>query len=138
MIKVLLAAPSLVELDLSGSSPQFMTESFLTQFAYHCKSEQVNVPQLLPRLHTIKVDYMPSFFDILAFIDAVQSWMMVNRTGGASQGTASAPRIRSVQIRWFPAYQVTEPFDSLALSRWQQLQDLGLDLSIIPGCGVFQ
>ena len=134
MIKVLLAAPSLVELDLSGNSPQFMTKSFLTQFTYHCKSEQVNVPQLLPRLHTIKVDYMPSSFDILAFADAVQSRMMVNRTGGASQGTASAPHIRRVQIRWFPAYlKVTEPFDSIALSRWEQLQDLGLDLSIIPG-----
>lgn len=129
MIKVLLAAPSLVELDLSGGGPEFMTKSFLAQFTCHCKLEQMNVPQLLPRLRTIKVDYTPSFFDILAFADAVQSRMMVNSTGGASQETVSTACIRRVQIRWFP---VTEPLDSKVLSRWQQLQDLGLDLSIIP------
>ena len=135
MITVLLATPSLVELDLSGGSPQFMTKSFLTQFAYHCKLEQVNIPQLLPRLHTIKVDYKPSFFDILAFADAVQSRMMVNSTGGAS---ASASCIRRVQICWLPEYHVPEPLDSIAISRWQQLHDLGLDLSIIPGCGLMR
>jgi hypothetical protein len=135
MIKVLLAAHSLVELDLSGGSPQFMTQSFLTQFTYHCKWEQANIPQLLLRLHTIKVDYKPSFFDILAFADAVQSRMMVNSTCEAS---ASAPYIRRVQIRWLPEYHVTEPLDSIAISRWQQLQDLGLDLSIIPGCGLIR
>jgi len=140
MIKVLLAAPSLVELDLTGSSPQLMTKYFLSQFARHRHLQNAGAPQLLPALHTIKVDYTPSFFDMLAFAEAVQSRMAVNGTDRASLEAAFGAYLRTVQIRCFPAYNATESLDSVALSRLQQLQDIGLDLSIIYGrnaCGEF-
>jgi hypothetical protein len=134
MIKVLQAASSLVQLDLTGSSPQCLTKSFLAQFTYHQQSENVNVPTLVPMLRCIMVDYTPSFFDILAFADAIQSRMMVDGTGQPF----SEPGCRwTVKIRCFPAYGATESLNSIALSRLQQLHDLGLDLSIIYGRNVF-
>ena len=136
MIKVLLASPTIAELDLTGSSPQCMTESFLTRFAYNRHLENGNAPQLLPALHTIKVDYTRSFFDVLAFADAVQSRMAVNDTDVATSGVC----LKTVEMRCFAWFGATEPLDSIALSRLQQLQDLGLDLRIIYGrnvCGEF-
>jgi hypothetical protein len=44
----------------------------------------MNVPQFLPALHIIKVDYTPKFFDVLAFADAVESRMEVSGIGRAS------------------------------------------------------
>jgi hypothetical protein len=137
MIKVLLAAPSLVELDLTGSSPRLMTKYFLSQFARHHHLQNAGAPQLLPALHTIKVDYTPSFFDMLAFAEAVQSRMAVNGADRASSEAASGAYLRTVQIRCFPAYNATESLNSVALSRLQQLRDIGLDLSIIYGRNVF-
>jgi hypothetical protein len=133
MIRLLLAAHTLVELDLTGSTPQCLTEPFLARFAYHQHLENMNVPQLLPALHIIKVDYTPKFFDVLAFADAVQSRMEVSGIGRASLGVC----LRMVEIRCFPAYNSMETLSSVALSRFQQLQDLGLEVSITYGQNVF-
>lgn len=137
MIKVFLAAPSLTVLDLKGSTSQCLTKSFLTQFTYYGHSESANTPQLLPRLQTIKVDYTPSFFDILGFADAIQSRITVDDTVQVSD-TGPRAYLRTVQIRCFPVlqYVIAECLDSAVLSRLQQLRNFGLDLSIIHGRNV--
>jgi hypothetical protein len=140
MIKVLLAVPSLIQLELIGSTPQCMTKLFLEQLTCHRQSDDADPPTILPMLRSITVDYTPSFFDILTFADAIQS-RMVDVTGQPALGAVS-PCLRTVQIRCFPPFQAptSEPLDSIALSRLQRLQNLDLDLSIIhgyKGCGEF-
>jgi hypothetical protein len=75
MIQILQASPALVELDLRDCASQIMTKSFLTQFASDGDSI---TPCLVPMLHTMRVDYDPSNFDILEFADAIQSRMAFN------------------------------------------------------------
>jgi hypothetical protein len=141
MIKVLRAVPSIVQLELIGSTPQCMTKLFLAQFTRHQQSNDMDPPTILPMLRSITVDYTPSFFDILAFADAIQS-RMVDGTGQPALEGVSGACLRTVQIRCFPPFEAKtlESLDSIGLSRLQQLQNLGVDLSIIyghNGCGEF-
>jgi hypothetical protein len=135
MIKVLQAVPSLVQLELIGSTPQCMTKLFLAQFTCRRQSEDADPPTVLPMLRSITVDYTPPFFDILAFADAIQSRMMANDTGLPTSDVPSGACLRTLQIRCFPPFEATtaESLGSIGLSRLQQLQNLGLDLSIIHG-----
>jgi len=75
MIQVLQMCPSLLKLKLLGSSSCCMTKSFLSKLAYRRDSD-IATTDLVPRLHTITVDYVPSYFDMLDFVDAIHSRMI--------------------------------------------------------------
>jgi len=78
MVQLLQACPALVKLELRGRSSQCLTKSFLTQFAFHCGSEDSAAPRLVPMLRSMMVDSISSHFDILHFADAIQPRMASN------------------------------------------------------------
>ena len=128
MIQILQACPSLVQLELRQCIPQCMTKHFLAQFASHRGSGNSSV-QLVPKLHTLIVDYDPSFFNIFDFADAIESRMMF---GGELEGLASdkplVAELKTVEIHLKD--MGGEPFDTI-LSRLRQLKDSGLRISVL-------
>jgi hypothetical protein len=128
MIQILQACPSLVQLELRQCIPQCMTKHFLAQFASHGGSGNSSV-QLVPKLHTLIVDYHPSFFNIFDFADAIESRMML---GGELKGLASdnllVAELKTVEIHLRDMQG--EPLDTTILSRLHQLRDNGLRISV--------
>lgn len=68
-------------------------------------------------LHTMRVDYAPSIFDILQFADVIQSRM-------------ACDSIKRVEINPVPKGGV-ESFESATLTRLRQLRDIGLDIKAL-------
>jgi hypothetical protein len=123
MIQILRSCPSLVQLELRKSSVGAMTETFLTQLTYHRSSENSQMPPLAPRLRTIKVDYDPRKFDMLAFADAIQSRMTMDGIGLDSENTSVA-KLETVEICALKSH-----FEPAIQPRLYQLRDMGLEIS---------
>jgi hypothetical protein len=123
MIQLLQMCPSLLKLVLLGSSSCCMTKSFLSQLAYHRDSD-IATTELVPRLHTITLDYVPSYFDMLDFVDAIQSRIML---GGEDRPESEVTRIKTVEVRG-----IVEP---AILSRLRQLKamDPEMDMRVLSG-----
>ncbi|KIM80689.1 hypothetical protein PILCRDRAFT_822411, partial [Piloderma croceum F 1598] len=81
MIQILQACLSLVQLDLHR---QRMSTSFLSQFAYRHAPENSTTQQLVPMLRTMNIDYRGTEFNVPDFADAIQSRIMSNSEGLAS------------------------------------------------------
>jgi hypothetical protein len=123
MIEILQTCSSLVQLDLGHCSSQVMTKAFLAHFTYQQDSETSNKAVLVPMLHTITVDYVPLYFDMLAFIHVIESRMMLD---GASEDTSVA-RLKTVEI----CNSHEKVIDPTILSRLRQLRDVGLKISVL-------
>jgi hypothetical protein len=128
MIQILLACSSLVQLRLRNHGTRCMTKSFLAQFAHDQASESSKM-LLVPRLHTIIVDYTPQWFDIFDFADAIQSRMMLFDGEQAPDDTSFA-RLEAVEINYFGA---RESLNTKTLSRLRYLRDTGLKISLLQG-----
>jgi len=122
MIQMLQMCPSLLKIDLFGSSSYCMTKSFFSKLAYHGDSD-IPTTMLVPRLHTITVDYVPSYFDMLDFVDAIQSRVVL---GGEGRLESEVTRLKTVEIRHFRG--ILEP---IMLSRLRQLKAMGLDIRVL-------
>jgi hypothetical protein len=127
MIQVLRVCPSLLKLSLLGSTSCYMTKSFLSKLAYRRDSD-IATTDLLPRLHTITVDYVPSYFDMLDFVDAIQSRMMLGGEGRPESADISVTTLKAVEIRHIRG--ILEP---TILSRLRQLKAMGLDIRVLLG-----
>jgi hypothetical protein len=108
--------PDLVDLDLGGCSSQSMTNSFLTQFTQRQSTADSTTLNLIPMLHTMTVDYEPSYFDFFAFADAVQLRM----TSGV---------LKHIQIRCHTSGR-TDPLGSAIRLRLHQLREMGLGVRV--------
>ncbi|KIM73765.1 hypothetical protein PILCRDRAFT_14986 [Piloderma croceum F 1598] len=113
MIQLLRTSPTLVELHLRGFC---MTSSFLTQFACHQGSGDSRASCLVPSLHTMTVDWLPSYFNILKFAESIRSRMAFNV-------------LQRVEICHNPV-EDTEFLRSTAPSRLRELRDMGLDIRV--------
>jgi hypothetical protein len=122
MIQMLQMCPSLLKLNLHGSSSCCMTKSFLSKLSYRGDSD-IPTTMLVPRLHTITVDYVPSYFDMLGFVDAIQSRMVLGVEGRLESGVT---RLKTVEIRHIRG--ILEP---IILSRLRQLKAMGLDIRVL-------
>jgi hypothetical protein len=131
MIEILRGCSSLVQLELLGcSAGVLMAKAFLPQFAYHRSSVYSKMPLLAPRLRTIKVDYDPQAFDMLAFADAIQSRVTLDGIVLDSENT-SVTKLETVEIR---VLHVSSP-DSAIQLRLCQLRDIGLKISLLDRYG---
>jgi hypothetical protein len=131
MIEILRGCSSLVQLELLGcSAGVLMAKAFLPQFAYHRSSVYSKMPLLAPRLRTIKVDYDPRAFDMLAFADAIQSRVTLDGIVLDSENT-SVTKLETVEIR---VLHVSSP-DSAIKLRLCQLRDIGLKISLLDRYG---
>jgi hypothetical protein len=128
LIQILQACSSLVQLNLLGNTSEAMTQTFLARFALCRDSEDSNraLPVLIPRLRTIKVTHYPSFFDVLAFADAIQSRMLLAEAGPAHQET-SVVKLETVEIR---CRQRRFGYFDPETTRFCQLRDMGLKVNI--------
>jgi hypothetical protein len=123
MIQILRSCSSLVQLELQGCSARvMMTKAFLPQFTYHRSSL---LPLLAPRLRTIKVDYDPQEFDMLAFADAIQS--RVTLDGVLDSENTLVTKLETVEIR----VRRFSCLDSAIRLRLCQLRDIGLKISLL-------
>jgi hypothetical protein len=132
MIQILICCPSLVQLELRKTSVEAMTETFLTKFTYHRSSKNSRTPPVAPRLRTIKVDYYKlSDFDMLAFIDAIQSRVMLNGIGLGS-GNTSVAKLETVEICVGDLGPHFKPgiLPRLYQPRLYQLRDMGLEINL--------
>ena len=116
MIQLLQALPTLVELRLRNRSSACMTSLFLTQFASHQGSGHSSASLLVPSLHTMTVDWLPSRFNILEFAESIRSRMAFNV-------------LQRVEICHNPMKD-TEFLRSTAPSRLRELRDMGLDIRV--------
>jgi hypothetical protein len=119
MIRVLQACPSLVQLDLYY---QRMSTSFLTQFAYRRAPENSTTQQLVPMLHAMNITYGGTEFNIPDFADAIQSRIISNIEGLASDKIVG---LQTVKICYKRAFSPSIP----TLSRLHQLKETGLEIS---------
>ncbi|KIM83550.1 hypothetical protein PILCRDRAFT_428344 [Piloderma croceum F 1598] len=124
MIQILQMCPSLLKLDLLGANSCCMTKSFLSQLAYRRDSETATT-ELVPKLQTMTVDYVPSYFDMQDFVDAMQSRMML---GGEGKPEPEVTRLKTVEIRHICG--ILEP---KILSTLRQLKATGLDIRLMSG-----
>ena len=127
MIQILKTCPSLVQLDLRGSSPRCMTASFFAQFAFRWDTENSIVQKLVPMLQTLTVDYTPRHFDIINFADAIQSRLISNGQGRASDDVT---KLLTVELR---DIRLGVVLDLPALSRLRQLKENGLEIRVLQG-----
>jgi hypothetical protein len=126
MIQILRSCSSLVQLELQGCSARVIsTKAFLPQFTYHRNSLYSKMPLLAPRLRTIKVDYDPREFDMLAFADAIQS--RVTLDGVLDSENTSVTKLETVEIR-VGHFSCLHPAVRLRLC---QLRDIGLKISLL-------
>jgi hypothetical protein len=122
MIRVLQACPSLVQLDLYY---QRMSTFFLAQFAHHRAPENSTTQQLVPMLHTMNITYSGTEFDIPDIAHAIQSRIISNSEGLASDGITG---LQTVKI----CYKVAFHSPNLPrLSRLRQLKRTGLEISFL-------
>jgi len=124
MIQLLQMCPSLLKLDLLGSNSYCMTKSFLSRLAY-CRDSDIATTKLVPKLHTIVVDHVPSNFDLQDFVDAIQSRMML---GGENRPEPEVTRLKTAEIRHING--ILEP---KILTRLRQLKAMGLDIRLLIG-----
>jgi F-box-like len=124
MIQVLQVCPSLLKLDLLGSNSCCMTKSFLSQLAC-CRDEDNATTVLVPKLHAMTVDYVPSYFCMQDFVDAIQSRMML---GGEGRPEPEVTRLKTVEIRHIHGILETN-----ILLRLRQLKATGLDIRLLSG-----
>jgi hypothetical protein len=123
MIQILRSCSSLVQLELRKCSVEAMTNTFLTQFTYHGSSKKSQMPTLVPRLRTLKVDYHSKKFDMLAFADAIQSRMTLDGIVLDSENT-SVTKLETVEI-----CALRPCFEPGIQPRLYQLRDMGLKIS---------
>ena len=120
MIRVLQACPSLVQLDLYY---QRMSTFFLAQFAYRRAPENSTTQQLAPMLHTMNITYRGTEFDIPDIADAIQSRIISNSKGLASDEITG---LQTVKI----CYKIAFHSPNLpTLSRLRQLKGTGWRLA---------
>jgi len=124
MIQILQACPSLVQLNLHR---QRMSTSFLAQFAYHRAPENSTTQQLVPMLRTMNIGYSGTEFNILDFADAIQSRIISNSEGLASDEIAG---LQTVKIHYKRTFHTP---DLTTLSRLRQLRGTGLEISFLQG-----
>jgi len=120
MIRVLQACPSLVQLDLYY---QRMSTYFLAQFAYRRAPEDLTTQQLVPMLHTLNITYSGTEFNIPDFSDAIQSRIIPNNEGLASDEIAGLQTVKICYERAFHSPTLGP------LSRLRQLKGTGLEIS---------
>jgi len=128
VIEILRSCPSLVHFELWGST-LVATKTFLSQFTYHRSSENPQIPPLAPRLRTIKVDYDPLAVNLSAFVDAIQSRMMLDSIGLDSD-IMSVAKLETVEI-----HNLTSYYNAKIWRRLIQLRDAGLNISLLTRCG---
>jgi hypothetical protein len=88
MIRILGGCSSLVHLHLRDVSARVLrTKAFLPKFTYNRSSAHSEMPLLAPRLKTIKVDYDPPNFDMLALADALQSRVTLDGISRKTRGS---------------------------------------------------
>jgi hypothetical protein len=124
MIQILQACPSLVQLNLHR---QRMSTNFLAQFAYRRAPENSMTQQLVPMLRTMNIGYSGTEFNILDFADAIQSRIISNSDGLASDAIAG---LQTVKICYKRAFHTP---DLATLSRLRQLKGTGLEISFLRG-----
>jgi len=90
-----------------------MTKSFLSKLAYRRDSD-IATTDLVPRLHTITVDYVPSYFDMLDFVDAIHSRMMLGGEGRPESADIPVTRLKAVEIRHIRG--ILEPNDTVEIA----------------------
>lgn len=127
LIQILQACSLLVQLNLLGNPSKAMTKTFLARFALCQDSEDLNRALLVPKLRTIKVTHNPSFFDVLAFADAIQSRMLLAEAGPACLET-SVLKLETVEIHCHQG-----SFGYSEMTRFRQLRDLGLKVNVLYG-----
>jgi len=132
MIQILETCPSLEQLDLQRRATSCMSKTLIARLACYRDRENSDMPQLVPKLHTITVDYIPSCFDMLAFADAIESRMTLGREGSASTN-ALVSELKTVEIRYIPERGASELLDLTVLSRLRRLKDNGLRISVLRG-----
>ena len=121
IIRILQACPSLVQLDLCH---QHISTSFLTQFTYRRVPENSTTQQLVPMLRTMNIDYRGTEFNIADFADAIQSRIISNSEGLASDEITG---LQTVKIH----YKRTFHTPDFTLSRLRQLKGTGLEISFL-------
>ena len=126
LIQILQACSSLVQLNLLGNTSEAMTKTFLARFALCRDSEDSNRAPLVPKLRTIKVTHYPSFFDVLAFADAIQSRMLLAEAGPARQETPVV-KLETVEIH---CRQRRFGYFDPETTRFRQLRDIGLKVNV--------
>jgi hypothetical protein len=87
------------------------------------------MPQLVPKLHTITVDYKPSRFDMLTFADAIESRMTSSSGEDSASDNTLVPELKTVEIHYIPE-QECELLDPTILSQLHRLKDNGLKISV--------
>jgi hypothetical protein len=102
-----------------------MTTSFFAQFAYRRGPEDLTTERLVPALRTINIDYSGTEFNILDFADAIQSRIISNSEGPASDDITG---LQTVKIHYRSDGSIRN-FDSPILSRLRQLT--GLEISFL-------
>jgi hypothetical protein len=130
MIRILETCPSLELLDLQNRATICMSKTLIARLACFRDRENSNMPQLVPKLHTITVDYTPSHFDMLAFVDAIESRMALSGGEDSASDDALATELKTVEIRYIPE-QESELLDPAVLSRLRRLKDDGLKISVM-------
>jgi hypothetical protein len=133
MIRILETCSSLEQFDLRGRATFCMSKTFIARLACYRDRENSDMPQLVPKLHTITVDYIPSCFDMLAFADAIESRMTLSGEDSAS-ANALVSELKTVEIRYIPERGASE-LDPTVLSRLRRLKDNGLRISVLRGRG---
>jgi hypothetical protein len=132
MIRILETCPSLEQLDLQNRAPICMSKTLIARLACFRDRENSNMPQLVPKLHTITVDYTPSHFDMLAFADAIESRMKLSGGEDSTSDTAFVTELKTVEIRYIPEQESGFEFLDLAvLSRLRRLKNNGLKISVM-------
>jgi hypothetical protein len=122
IIRILEACPSLVQLDLYH---QHISTSFLTQFTYRRVPENSTTQQLVPMLRTMNIDYRGTEFNIADFADAIQSRIISNSEGLASDEING---LQTVTIHYKRTFHTP---DLATLSRLRQLKGTGLEISFL-------
>ncbi|KIM75575.1 hypothetical protein PILCRDRAFT_670104 [Piloderma croceum F 1598] len=133
-----LLLPELRELFLDGNDsfpwiatpqlPPLLDQYPLELLSFQCchrSSAYSKTPLLAPRLRTIKVDYDPREFDMLAFADAIQS--RVTLDGVLDSENTSVTKLETVEIR-VRHFSCLDPAVRLRLC---QLRDIGLKITLL-------
>ncbi|KIM76270.1 hypothetical protein PILCRDRAFT_12876 [Piloderma croceum F 1598] len=129
MIQILQTCPSLVQLDLRWHASQCMTTSFFAQFAYHRDPENSTTQQLVPMLHTMNIDYSGMEFNIPDFANVIESRIISNSKGPASDDITGLQTVEICHRSPMPLHC----FNSLILSQLRQLRETGLEIRFSQG-----
>lgn len=117
LTQTLHAMPSLVELSFGECGSKHMTIAFLKSFARNHSSA---LPNLVPKLRKVTIKCRWSYFDILAFADAIESRISLDKTCDLG--------LQTVLISVDESSMGSEAMASDSVARIRQLRHIGLDI----------